>query len=194
MQATTVISILTVGVAVASVIANLYIARVSRRTSLEVLRFKASLDRIDASTKLIKELETESERLRIRGWDLLTQVQRVLQSGNSSQYRPLLKEFIESSFQFSKQANVFLDKWATTKGEFSEDQCILLSKLRHECRTAIDAIAAHLAMLERLKSPERVSRALNDIKFDIQIVLSLVQKFILDVSNARKAISAETGA
>lgn len=63
MQPATAISILTVGVFVVSVVANLYIARASRKTSLEVLRFKARLDRADASANLIR-----SSRLRANGY------------------------------------------------------------------------------------------------------------------------------
>jgi hypothetical protein len=48
---------------VVSVVANLYIARASRKTSLEVLRFKARLDRADASANLIR-----SSRLRANGY------------------------------------------------------------------------------------------------------------------------------
>lgn len=189
MQVTTVISLLAVGVSVASVIANLYVARLSRRTNLEVLRFKAALDRIDASAKLMKELEAESELLRIRGWELLSQIQREHRQPGGSDYHSLLKRLID----FSKQADVFLDKWATTKGEFSEEQSLRLRKLRHECRAEINRIVARLSMLGRPASPERISRELKGIESDVQLVLSLVQGFIVDVTNARKAMWADSG-
>jgi hypothetical protein len=189
-QPTTAISILTVGVSVATVIANLYIARASRKTSLEVLRFKAALDRADASARLIKELETESERLRIRGHELITQIRKVhAHSETPLRYEGPVEEVIGSGMKFSEQASVFLEKWATVKGELSDEHLRLLAELRHECRASIDNIVVVLMMLQRKKEPTSIIQKLNDVESAIRILLALLQEFIVKISNVRKAIS-----
>jgi hypothetical protein len=190
MQATTVISLLTVGVSVASVIVNLYIARASRKTSLEVLQFKATLDRADASVKLIKELEMEGEKLRIRGHQLVTQIGQVQQRlKTSARSESAVKAVIEAGEALSQQSSIFLDKWATVKSELSAEQYELLGALRHQCRGLIDNGAVHLITLSTVsRSPEKAIEVLIHLESHTRELLSSMQQFILNASAVRRSI------
>jgi hypothetical protein len=179
-------SLIAAGVSVASVLANLYIARKSRQSTLEALQIKAALDRAAESEKAIKEIEVEGERLRIRCWEMIALSQRFW-SGSNSPLRGREKEYAEAADQFARQAHTFLDKWAQAKTDFPPAIVDYLRSIRHECRHRIDVIQTLSATVVNDRRALEKGRC-SEFTRMLEDLLRLLDSYISAVSTVRRGL------
>ena len=102
MEATIIVALIAALVSIASVIANIYIAKKSRQSAIEVLRAKATLEKLGNLDKNIKTVEIEAERLRICGHDLLAFLNR---ENNGAPDPDSHAEFSRLARRFANQAH-----------------------------------------------------------------------------------------
>jgi hypothetical protein len=140
MDAATLTAVIAATVSMASVVANLYIARGARQSAIDTVRLKARLDHDEVADKVIKEIEIEGERLRIEAWKLIDFCHSNEGQGSEAQFSILIESFVT-------QAEEFLDRWAPTKSELPIVTLEVLRVLRHDCRREISqlhALSPHL--------------------------------------------------
>jgi len=166
-------------VSVASVAASLYIARRGRESSAELLEIKARLDRMDIATKAMKDIEIESERLRIRCWELLALAADTFDN-------PEDRRLGEAAKRFSKQADSFLDKWAEARTEFPTGISAYLRQLRHDCRKHTEVVLGIVLPMENRTLWDENS--ILSLAESLRRLLNGLDMFIDTVSTVRKAI------
>src|SRR5271165_3700903 len=113
MDSATLTAVISAAVSVVSVAANVYIARRSRQSEVESLKLKARLEHDELADKIIKEIEIEGERLRIRAWELIAACQS---ADPAHQKARTLSSLIDA---FAAAAGEFVEKWAPVKSELA---------------------------------------------------------------------------
>jgi hypothetical protein len=134
MDSAAVTAVIAASLSIVSVAANLYIARAARQGAVDALKLKARLDHDQLVDKVIKEIDVEGERLRIRAWELIACCQSASDEGQEQ-----LQALIEA---FARQAGEFLDRWAPAKDELPLTMLEILRVLRHDCRKEIETVRA----------------------------------------------------
>ena len=143
MQPTIIVALVAAAVSILSVVANLYIARKSRQSAIEVMKAKAYIDRVESSNQTLQQIEIESERLRIRCWAIVSYIRQL--AANSDGIITDRQKFQDLTENFVSQAREFLDRWASAKGNIPEGNREYIAKLRHDCRHDIEEIDEHCA-------------------------------------------------
>lgn len=166
MDTTVLTSLVAAGVSLASVAANLIIARKSHQSNLDALILKSRLDEASFATKALKELETETERLRIRAWMLLAALgnlerpdaEHMLAAG--MQDRLIMSERLTRDIEaLLNQADVFWDTWAPAKCEVPPASQYPIRTLRHDCRVSLQTCKGYCELImESIKNGHGVNQ------------------------------------
>ncbi|MGD0682548.1 MAG: hypothetical protein ABR990_10890 [Terracidiphilus sp.] len=178
MEPAIVVGVIAAVVSVFSVVANVNIARKTRQSAVDALRFKARLDREEEIDKVIKEIEIEGERLRIRSWELIHYCDsREILKGSKSRFPALTEEF-------SVQARHFIDSWASVKSELPSTELNILRRLRHECWHYLQNISV---MSQTLISDKQIDQAhIKNYVGSLNTLLELIDNFTRIVCKVRR--------
>jgi hypothetical protein len=164
LQPTVIVALIAALVSIASVAANIHIARKARQSAIQVMQAKAHIDRVESSNQTLQQIEIESERLRIRCWAIVSYVRQV--AAHPDGVIKDQQKFQDLTENFVSQAQEFLDRWASAKANIPEGNREYIAKLRHDCRHDIEEIEEQCAKnLKRGRftpeSSERMSWALS---------------------------------
>jgi len=177
MDSATITAVIAASVSIVSVAANLYIAKSARQSAIDGVRLKAKLDHDEVVDKVIKEIEVEGERLRIKAWELI----ECSKASGPSLEREKLGASIEG---FASQAAEFLDKWAPAKGELPLVMLEVLRVLRHDCRNAIDAVSIFGYRLTSEDEPGTLTS--QEFTENLIVLLRKVDNFTSKISKIRR--------
>ena len=185
-------SLIAAGVSLASVAANYFIAQRSHLANLEALVLKAKLDDQSLATKLLKELETQGERLRMLAAEILSSLERcdVGQSRHSS--LTLTNRLREDIDLFWKQAELFWESWAPAKPEIPLNSQRRIRELRHRCKATLSTIKVSLEALEgrgheyldETTKTELLVAGLRDLIAQLESFTGAVSTFRLELGNS----------
>jgi hypothetical protein len=178
MEPTIIVGVIAAVVSVFSVAANVYIANKTRQSAVDALRFKARLDREEEIDKVIKEIEIEGERLRIRSWELIHCCDsREILKGSKSHFPALTEEF-------AVQARHFIDSWASAKSELPSNELNMLRGLRHECWNNLQQISV---MSQTLISDKQIDQVhIRRYVGSLNTLLELIDNFTRIVCKMRR--------
>ncbi len=193
MDQTVAIAVGSAVVSLAAVAANLYIARRSHQSNLELEAAKSALKRLDSGADAIRELEVEGELLRIRCWKLIGLAEAFCHSSaDQAEHRGDFADLSRASRKFAQQADSFLDTWASARTEVPEEILALARTARHECRFSVESVLMLCAPMDRTGRLGHVDA--HKLSTTLRRLLSLIDHFILTVSAVRGTLSLTKGA
>lgn len=181
METALLVALIAAMVSMASVIANIYIARKSRQSAIELLRIQANLETLEDLRKNIKTVEVEGERLRIRAHDLLAFLTR---KGDGTPGLGSQEEFSKLAQRFANQANEFMDSWADAKSDLPEEMLDQLRILRHDCASPIRDILFYCKTWSH--NPPHSTQEARPVVSALERLLALLDAFTRHLSDVRR--------
>lgn len=156
MEAIVVAALVAGAVSLLGVAANVYIARRSARTAVGLAIMQKRLEDNYRVLLQVRELEAETERLRVAGWYVIASLARLREAGVSAEGVQALVE--QSVDLFSTRAQTFLDSWASVKPDIPPDLVEYPASLRHECRARLDNTILALVVFKGAGGNDRMRR------------------------------------
>jgi hypothetical protein len=123
-------------VSLLGVIANLYIARQTRRATIVQSKLQAVASMVSESDTALKDFIAEAERLRICCWEVLGRLDSLKHSDGDDVFKPLIDSngiLRDAIYTFSEGTRVFAKSWAPVKGDIPRGIEIYLRSTRHHC-------------------------------------------------------------
>jgi hypothetical protein len=177
-------------ISLAGVLANLYIARQTRRAALLHFQLQSLAPHVSKSSEQLKSFIAEAERVRICCWSLLGHIEYLQRQRNSSDtYEPLkndTKAFEEAVAKLYQGTRTFEESWAPVKGEIPQGIERYIRSHRHNCLNMIRAADSTIRMLvlqlekndKGLKAREAINRSeeiLHEVLTSLDRLISLVK-------------------
>lgn len=173
MEMSLIISLIAAATSVAGTAASVSIAHTARRASADIEILKAELSKKRAQDDVLKEIETDTELLRIRCWDILGFLTFSADEVDARELKMAVASFQEA-------ANSFVDKWAATKPEIPDRYITHLRGLRHKCNSNIFVVLRDMNAIDFNMSTKQLAEDLNQL-------LGNLDNFSRMVSTIRKS-------
>jgi len=143
-------AIISASISLIGFIINLFIAKETRRSTMDSIKFSLAIKSKENILNEIKKLCTETEKMRITCWNVIMFLQKYKSQScfRDNQVNDYINEIIKLKKSFSEQFSIFFESWSTVKGTIPEDITLIISFLRHETKNIVLVVCNYLDILE----------------------------------------------